>query len=110
MSRNLYWEISKGALLCIAMLFLMAWLVTCSAAEFEPFAQYDHTSDIRRGPPFNDRDEHTQDFIGGGVTISAGKHRAWEIDLSHGYKTIDCRSCWETGSRLSVRFYPRRLK
>jgi hypothetical protein len=81
------------------------------AADVEPFVTYTHTSDIFRGCPFKcDRDESTQEAIMGGVTIAAGKRRAWELDIAHGVKAIDCggvRNCkWEQGSQFSARWYP----
>jgi hypothetical protein len=106
-----------------AIVFKLGWvclwlivlaLVTCAvAAEIEPYALIDHTSDVRRGRPFNERRETTQDYIAGGVTIALGRRHAFEIDVSHGFKTIDCRpsaGCrWETGSQISTRFYPGRM-
>jgi hypothetical protein len=96
-------------------LFFIA-LGTCSAAnaaEIEAFALIDHTSDVRRGRPFSDSQETTQDYIAGGMTITLGRRRAFQIDVSHGFKTIDCRpsaGCrWETGSQISTRFYPGRV-
>lgn len=113
MNWKLLWEIVQGALIGLLTLAI-AFLITirnARAAEVEYMVEYAHTSDIRRGPPFNNRDEATQEYLAPlGMTIAAGKHRAWEIDLSTGFKSIDCKSCWETGSKLNVRFYPRRMK
>ena len=93
-----------------AALFLLLFGGVAGAAEIEPFVQYQHTSDLFRGCPFRcDSDEPKQEFISGGVTINAGKRRAWEIDIAHGIKAVDCpikRCSWEQGSQLGVRYYP----
>jgi hypothetical protein len=78
------------------------------AAEVEPVVIYDHTSALSRGYPFNDQEEWTVDFLGAGITIKAGTRRAWEIDLAHGRKQFDNNGAWEEGSKLAVRWYPRR--
>lgn len=92
-----------------ALIIGIGHLSMACAADIEPFLLLQHTSDLLRGPPFSGRDDTTQDYIAGGVTISAG---AWEIDISHGFKTIDCRysrGCgYESGSQITARFYPRR--
>jgi hypothetical protein len=81
---------------------------SASAAEVEAFATYDHTSNIVRGCPRRcEQDESSQEYLGGGVTISAGKRKAWEIDLSHGIKSID-GDRREVGSKFEVRYYPGR--
>lgn len=85
-----------------------AWVI-------EPFVSYVHQSDLLRGPPFKDDDEEpTLDFIGVGLTV---QRIAWEVDLSHGLKAIDCtggqgvNTCDpESGTQLTVRWYPRRGK
>jgi hypothetical protein len=94
------------AALWAALLFSFA---SCSsrAAEVEAFAQYQHTSDLFRGKPFNNRDEESIEQVTGGVTIAV---RAWEIDLSHGYRFTRSTHRWETSTQLAVRFYPGRTK
>src|SRR5690606_3345618 len=79
------------------------------AAETETVLLCSHTSDIRRGEPFNNRAEPQQDYCGAGVTVTAGRRRAWELDITHGFKIID-RGPRESGSQLTVRFYPGRLR
>ena len=103
-------DILQGALigaLTLALAMLIA-MKGARAAEVEWFAGYQHTSDLFRGAPFNHKNEPTHEYLHGGFTIAAGKRRAWEIDLSHGVKGIDCapKNCsWEQGSQLGVRFY-----
>lgn len=79
------------------------------AASAETLLLCEHTSDVLRGPPFNDRDEMQQEYCGIGATITAGKNSAWEIDLTHGLKRID-RGELEQGTQFAVRFYPGRLR
>jgi hypothetical protein len=101
-------------MLALLVALFVYGLMSCNAraADAEAFAAYSHTSDLFRGRPFNDRDEWSADFIGGGVTISAGKARAWEIDLAHGFKRNSMRRGygWENGTTLNIRFYPGRLQ
>jgi hypothetical protein len=78
------------------------------AAEVEAFVALDHTSNLFRGAPFNDKEEFTADALVAGITITAGKRSAWEIDLTHGVQRID--NSTEPASNLSVRFYPGRLR
>lgn len=109
---KLFKEILQGILIGVLTLAL-AFVITlrADAAEVEYMVQYAHTSDLRRGPPFNNHDESTQEYLSPlGMSITAGKHRAWEIDMSTGFKSIDCKSCWETGSMFNVRFYPLRRR
>ena len=102
---------------------LKAWLIlfgifilgfafgTANAAEVYPLVSWSHTSDIRRGPPFNTREEPSQDYFAAGVTITMGERYA--LDLTHGWKRIRGTSRpdnWETGSQLTVRFYPGKRK
>ena len=80
-----------------------------NAAEVEAFTSLRHTSDLFRGKPFNDEKALQLDGLSGGMTINAGKHRAWEIDLQHGFQRID-RARTEQFSALDVRFYPGRTR
>jgi hypothetical protein len=95
------------------MRYLYAFALTfalCANAyttEVEPFVVYSHLSDVTRGRPFNGQDEAQSEYIGAGITIVAGKLKRFEIDISHGRKSVD-RAGWESGSQLNVRFYPRR--
>jgi len=99
----------------VALGFLLGILLsTCNdsqAAEIEPLITAAHTSDLLRGRPFNSHSEPTEDYIGFGVTISFKKV---EVDLTHGAKTLDCRlsqGCkWESGTKLALRWYPRRKR
>lgn len=94
----------------LLLLFLSGVVVgRCSAAETEAVLLCTHTSDLLRGRPFNNQDEPQQDYCGAGVTITAGRRRAWEMDITHGFKSID-RSQRENGSQFTVRFYPGRLR
>lgn len=77
------------------------------AADVEPVVVLQHTSDLFRGRPFNNRDESQEELIAAGVTIRVGK--AFEIDLVHGAKRID-RGGWEGGSQATARWYPGRHK
>lgn len=77
------------------------------AADVEPVVVLQHTSDLFRGRPFNNRDESQEELIAAGVTIRVGK--AFEIDLVHGAKRID-RGGWEGGSQVTARWYPGRHK
>lgn len=72
----------------------------------EPVAQYRHLSDIARGCPRRcNVDEPQSDYLGPlGLTITAGRRRAWEIDISTGVKWID-RGGREGGSEFGVRYY-----
>lgn len=79
------------------------------AAEAEAFAGGFHGSDVARGAPFNEVEELTFDAVLGGVTITAGKRRAWEVDLAQGFKRFD-KGPWENATTLGVRFYPGRLR
>jgi hypothetical protein len=84
-------------------------LLPARAAEVETLLLLQHTSDLLRGPPLNNRDERQHDFLAAGVTITAGKCEAWEIDIAHGVKSID-RGRRESGTQLAVRFYPGRTR
>src|SRR5690606_4357586 len=75
------------------------------AADVEPVVVLQHTSDLFRGRPVNNRDESQEELIAAGVTIRVGK--AFEIDLVHGAKRID-RGEWEGGSQVTARWYPGR--
>jgi len=77
------------------------------AADVEPVVVLQHTSDLFRGRPFNNKDESQEELIAAGVTIRVGK--AFEIDLVHGIKRID-RGGWEGGSQVTARWYPGRHK
>lgn len=104
-------DVLKGALLAaltLAIAFLIA-LRQAHGAEAEYFVGTYHTSDLFRGCPFRcDVDEAQQDYLTPlGVTITAGKRKRWEIDLSHGLKWID-RGEREPGSEFGVRYYPLR--
>ena len=95
----------------LLMLVLMAaFTVSVHAAEIEWFVEYDHTSDVLRGPPFNNQDERFVDYIGGGVTLALGSKRAWEVDIGHGVKRLDGIGAFESGSKFAVRFYPGRTR
>ena len=93
----------------IALLISALFAVNASAASVETFIEASHTSALFQGKPFNNQDGGPQmDAITAGVTITAGKKQAWEIDLSHGRKRVD-GVVWP-GSTLNVRFYPGRLR
>lgn len=77
------------------------------AAEVEGFVEYAHLSDLTRGFPFNTKDETTVGYIGGGVTITVGANKRFEIDMSHGAKWFK-RGEYEQGSHFAVRYYPGR--
>ena len=79
------------------------------AADVEPVVVLQHTSDLFRGRPFNNRDESQEELIAAGVTIRVGENKAFEIDLVHGAKRID-RGGWEGGSQVTARWYPGRHK
>jgi hypothetical protein len=91
-----------------ALFFWQLGAFDAHAAEVEAVVIYDHTSALSRGYPFNDQDEWSVDFVGAGITITAGKRRAWEIDLAHGRKMFDNDGQWEEGSKVAVRWYPGR--
>lgn len=93
----------------LTVLLLAFMPMLASAAEVEAFASVRHTSDLFRGAPFNKQDALQLDGLSGGFTINAGKRRAWEIDLQHGFQRID-RARVEQFSALDVRFYPGRLR
>lgn len=95
------------AYLMLVLMFLCAWQT--HAAEVEAFGGVFHGSNVARGAPFNDKPENTFDALHGGVTITAGKRRAWEIDLAQGYKWFDLGPR-ETATTFGVRFYPGRLR
>jgi hypothetical protein len=97
------------ATLVASILILVFSVEQCAhGAEVEPFVEYSHTSDIFRGCPLHcEQSEPLLDYAGVGVTITAGRRNRWEIDISHGYKRIDSKST-EPGSKLAIRFYPRR--
>lgn len=78
-----------------------------SAAEWEALVLLQHTSDLLRGRPLNTREESQEEMIAAGATLRLGLKRAFEIDLVHGVKSID-RGSWESGSQLTVRWYPGR--
>ena len=87
-------------------------LVHCTPAraEVEPFASYTHISDILRGCPLACRDEEDAlDQIAAGVTLTVGRRRAWEIDLSHGLRTVNYNG-WESSTKAEARFYFNRRK
>lgn len=103
-------------IIAAAAIALMIFTGTVKAEPtVEPFVSYTHISDILRGCPFACRiEEGTLDQIAVGATITAGKNRAWEIDLSQGVRTPNCalgRGCsWESSTEFEVRFYPGRRK
>lgn len=78
-------------------------------AEVEPVVVLDHTSNVFRGRPLNDREELTADYFGVGVTVTAGRRERYEIDLSHGVARFE-GGAFESASKLSVRWYPRRRR
>jgi hypothetical protein len=85
-------------------------LSSAHAADIEALLLLQHTSDLLRGPPFNNDSESQHDYLAPiGITITAGVRKAWELDLTHGVKFIN-RGKRETGSQLAVRFYPGRLR
>jgi hypothetical protein len=98
------------ALIMLALIACFTlWAHGAKAAEVEAFASVGHVSNVFRGRPFNDRPEFQSDSLLGGVTITAGKRGAWEIDLAHGWQRTD-RVITEPASALAVRFYPGRLR
>jgi hypothetical protein len=104
---------SFGSWSKVALCLIASWLIcrsnVANSAEVEAFAVYDHTSALFVGCPFHcsDPPEPQQDYLAGGVTITAGKRKAWEIDLSHGVKRVD-RWLVTQGSQFTVRYYPGR--
>lgn len=115
--RNFRWRVRWRFILALwgAVLFGLA---DCSARAderpglvIEPVVQYRHLSDIARGCPRRcNVDEPQSDYLGPlGMTITAGRRRAWEIDISTGVKWID-RGDREGGSEFGVRWYPWRAR
>jgi hypothetical protein len=89
---------------------LLSWMEHARAEpEVEPVIGLEHASHLLRGAPFNEKEEFQSEYAGGGVTINAGKHRAWEIDITHGIQRIE-RTTTDQATRLHVRFYPRRRR
>lgn len=74
--------------------------------DVEPVMQYRHLSDIARGCPRRcNVDEPQSDYLSPlGLTITAGRRRAWEIDISTGVKWVN-RGKREGGSEFGVRYY-----
>lgn len=95
----------------LILLTLLLWSLPSRAAEVEPLIKYGHTSNLFVGCPFrcSDPPEQQQDVLMAGVMITAGKRRAWEMDLVHGVKRIDGRKVIE-GSEFEVRLLPGRLR
>lgn len=90
--------------------FVALWLLLpahAQAAEVEPLVVYDHTSNAFRGFPLNAREELQAEYLGAGVTITAGTRKRWEIDITHGVMSVEGET-FEQASKLTVRFYPRR--
>ena len=84
-------------------------LLTAEAwpADLEPMLTFTHSSD----PTDGGKSDEQVDFIGGGVTLTFGKRRAFELDGALGRKVIDCYRrtgpCASTpGGFVAVRFYP----
>jgi hypothetical protein len=98
---------------CIVLTLLLCMLVArnARAAELEWFGKYSHNTDAFRGCPLRcGRDAEPQlDALLGGATLTAGKRKRWEIDIAHGFKSVD-RGRLEGSSQLDVRFYPQRNK
>lgn len=107
----------RVAWLLVVLLILIGIADRANAAEwkFDPVLIYSHTSDITLGCPFacQKPDIGTIDYIGAGGTIMS-PYRRFEIDVTHGRKSFNCRglSCGPTlkGTQLNVRFYPSRRK
>ena len=77
----------------LAGLLISTSLINCSgarASEVFPLVEYSHTSDILRGPPFNNEAEGAVGSLGGGITLVVGKRKLWELDFVQGVK-------WFTG-------------
>ena len=89
----------------VLMMLACAWQT--HAAEVEPMGTHVHVSNAFRGFPLNKREELQADYLGAGVTITAGKRKRWEIDISHGALSVE-RTGFESASILSTRYYPRR--
>jgi len=53
-----------------------------------PMVIWNHSSDITRGKPFNDKNEPTSDFFGAGFTF---EKRQFELDLAYGRLGRECR-------------------
>jgi len=100
----------RGILTWLAIVTL--GLLIGSAAqsmEVEALIEYSHVSDITRGKPFNKQDEWQVDYIGFGATLRIGARKRFELDLSHGRKSLE-HGAWEPGTKLGLRFYPGRKR
>lgn len=93
----------------LSTLLAIACTVAHAEPEVEALVALDHTSNIMLGRPFNDEEEWQSEFIGAGITINAGRRRAWEIDIVHGAERRE-RETTEQASKLHVRFYPGRVR
>ena len=88
---------------------IVASMLACPvmADDVEPVIVLDHSSDLFRGWPVNNTPEPQEDYLGSGITIHAGKRRRFEMDITMGLKSLN-RGPTESGTRLTVRFYPTR--
>jgi hypothetical protein len=96
----------------VALTITLCFLASkAQAAELEWFGKYSHNTDAFRGCPLRcGKDAEPQlDALLGGATLTAGKRKRWEIDIAHGFKSVD-RGRLEGSSQLDVRFYPQRNK
>lgn len=109
---RLIWMLVEGfaiVALIFAICFLIVYPMKARAAEVEALVIETHDSNLVQGWPRNNRAESSHDFLGAGVTITAGTRSAWHIDIAHGIKSVD-RQRRETGTHFAVRFYPGRLR
>ena len=106
--------------LIIVVLLFFILLNTCQADDryaehsygwkdewtVEPFMLVVHNSALTKGAPFNDEPEKGVDELAVGVTFA---WKRFEIDLTQGYKCIDCafgEGRGEEASAIRVRWYP----
>ena len=110
-----YKDPNEDRLIYLTVAFWLLIVIACSLwnevkAEptVEPVVKYDHDSDITRGVPFNDQEEYSSDYVAAGITVTAGRRKRWEIDITHGRRRID-RDI-DSASEFEVRWYPRRRR
>lgn len=105
------WAVTFAAwLLVFIAVLLVSQQTQAQERRVEAWTGVTHTSNLFRGCPLRcGQDELTEECVMGGITLTAGRRRSVEIDLSHG----SCRwehLSWRPASQLAVRFYPGRTR
>lgn len=110
-------EVWEAVIIAVAaMLFILLFKGSAHAAEVEWLAlDASHISDLTRGkaPWARDVPEPYHDSIMTGITITAGKRRAVEIDVVHGRKRLAGTAGdghWQSGTTARLRYYPLRSR